>query len=85
MKMNKVIKCESLAVATMCLEKTIEKGIRNLGSLLEEGVTLETLESMMQDYTSLVSILKECSENGCDKFSILPVKDIEVIDCGTKQ
>ena len=75
--MKKVIKCESLAVAILCLEKIIDTAMDSQDDLATNGISLKTVGSMMDDHNSLASILKECKESSCDKFVILPVSDAQ--------
>ena len=83
--MKHVVKCESLAAAVLCLGKIIDSSMESLSDLSKQGVTMKTLGSMMDDYNSLVDILKECKESECSNFTILPVKDVEVEEYGVEQ
>ena len=72
--MKKVINLESLAIACYCLQKTIDNAIQNPPPVED---ALKTTISLMGDFNSLMSAVKEVHEAGCDKFVILPVSDAQ--------
>lgn len=72
--MKNVIKLESLSVACFCLQKIIDDAILNPPPVKD---ALKTTLSLMGDFNSLMSAVKEVREAGCDKFVILPVSDAQ--------
>lgn len=72
--MKNVINLESLAIACYCLQKAIDDAIKNPPQIKD---ALKTIFSLMGDFNSLMSAVKEVREAGCDKFVILPVSDAQ--------
>lgn len=68
--MKNVINLEALAVACFCLQKVIDQALEN-PPLVDNH--LKATLSLMGDFNSLMSAVKEVHEAGCDKFVVLPV------------
>ena len=72
--MKNVIKLESLAIACYCLQNAIDQGMTKMHEL-DKGV--ETVMSLMADFNSLMSAVKEIDEAHCNKFIIIPLSDAQ--------